>query len=104
MVGALLAGALVAPTLVAGALATATPVRSPVMLAIVIPRILYVASLFMFGLIDLTHGYYLATVLGLLAIAILFILSAPPDRAPLAVPPADRVEQDQAFQHDGKGM
>ena len=104
MVGAPLAGALVAPTLVAGALATATPVRSPVMLAIVIPRILYVASLFMFGLIDLTHGYYLATVLGLLAVAILFILSTLPDRAPLAVPPADRVEQNQAFQHDGKGM
>jgi len=31
------------------------------------PRILFSCSLFMFGLVDLTHGYYWATLLALLA-------------------------------------
>jgi putative membrane protein len=36
-------------------------------LAIFMPRILFCTSLFMFGLVDLTHGYYGATLLGILA-------------------------------------
>lgn len=32
-----------------------------------LPRVLYVLSLFMFGLVDLTHGYYGATLMGVLA-------------------------------------
>ncbi len=39
-------------------------------LVLLAPRILFSCSLFMFGLIDLTHGYYWATLLALLAAAI----------------------------------
>ena len=35
--------------------------------AFLAPRVLFVASLFMFGLVDLTHGYYGAIIPGLLA-------------------------------------
>lgn len=37
-----------------------------------IPRILFAASLFMFGLVDLTHGYYGGTLCAALAGAVLF--------------------------------
>lgn len=37
------------------------------------PRILFSCSLFMFGLVDLTHGYYWATLLALLAGAIIYL-------------------------------
>ena len=36
------------------------------------PRLLFVASLLMFGLADLTHGYYLAALFGLLAGGVLY--------------------------------
>ncbi len=36
-------------------------------LVTITPRLLFAASLFMFGLVDLTHGYYGATLLGILA-------------------------------------
>ena len=36
-------------------------------LVVLMPRILFGTSLFMFGLVDLTHGYYGATLLGILA-------------------------------------
>lgn len=37
------------------------------------PRILFSCSLFMFGLVDLTHGYYWATLLALLAGAVIYL-------------------------------
>ncbi len=37
------------------------------------PRFLFAASLFMFGLVDLTHGYYIATLLAILAGCLLFV-------------------------------
>lgn len=40
------------------------------------PRLLFAASLLMFGLVDLTHGYYGASVVGLLAGVILCLVSA----------------------------
>jgi putative membrane protein len=43
-------------------------------LAFVAPRLLFVTSLFMFGLVDLTHGYYLATFFALLAAALLYFI------------------------------
>ncbi len=42
----------------------AFPLRMPLFFA---PRILFAASLFMFGLVDITHGYYGAALLGILA-------------------------------------
>ncbi len=44
-------------------------------LVILMPRVLFSTSLFMFGLVDLTHGYYGATLLGLLAGLIVLVLS-----------------------------
>ena len=44
----------------------------PSRLALVAPRILFLASLFMFGLIDLTHGYYGAVIPAVL-VTLLFI-------------------------------
>jgi len=45
-----------------------------VRLARLIPRLLFCTSLFMFGLVDLTHGYYAGTVAALLAAAVLVLL------------------------------
>ena len=39
-----------------------------------IARFLFITSLFMFGLVDLTHGYYIATLLALLAGCLLVLL------------------------------
>ena len=39
------------------------------------PRILFGASLFMFGLVDITHGYYGAALLGVLAGLVLWGLA-----------------------------
>lgn len=47
---------------------------NPTRLAVLMPRILFVASLFMFGLVDLTHGYYGATLPGVIAGLILWLL------------------------------
>lgn len=41
----------------------------------IMPRVLFSTSLFMFGLVDLTHGYYGATLLGILAGLIVLALS-----------------------------
>ena len=69
-----------------------------------LPRWLYLASLLMFGLVDLTHGYYLAVLFGLLAAGLLWILPILPGRARPTIAPANRVEQDQALQRDREGM
>jgi uncharacterized membrane protein len=42
-------------------------------LALSIPRVLFAASLFMFGLVDLTHGYYGGTLCAVLAGAVLLV-------------------------------
>ena len=46
----------------------------PSRLALWMPRILFAASLFMFGLVDLTHGYYGAVLPGLIAGLMLWLL------------------------------
>jgi len=43
-------------------------------LAVLMPRILFVASLFMFGLVDLTHGYYGAIIPGVVAGLVLWLI------------------------------
>ena len=43
------------------------PSRPPSKLVVLAPRILFGTSLFMFGLVDITHGYYGAALLGILA-------------------------------------
>ncbi len=50
-------------------------VRAPLLLVAVTPRILFGASLFMFGLVDITHGYYGAALLGILAGLFLWLVS-----------------------------
>lgn len=69
-----------------------------------LPRWLYLTSLLMFGLVDLTHGYYLAVAFGLLAGALALILTTFPDRTRPAIAPADRVNQDQALKRDLDGV
>lgn len=44
-------------------------------LAAFAPRLLFISSLFMFGLVDLTHGYYLAVLLALIAGGLLLLLA-----------------------------
>ena len=62
-----------------------------------IPIWLYFANIFMFGLVDLTHGYYLAAGIAALA-GILPIISAPlPTNAGPLVMTTYGVEQDQTF-------
>ncbi len=46
-------------------------------LSLLAPRLLFFASLFMFGLVDLTHGYYLASLIALLTSASLWFLRSP---------------------------
>ena len=46
----------------------------PSRLALLMPRLVFIASLFMFGLVDLTHGYYGAILPGILAGLILWRL------------------------------
>ncbi len=51
------------------------PVLSSSKLVLLTPRILFSASLFMFGLVDITHGYYGAALLGILAGLVLWLVS-----------------------------
>ncbi len=51
------------------------PLRAPWLLVLLTPRILFGASLFMFGLVDITHNYYGAALLGILAGLALWLLS-----------------------------
>jgi uncharacterized membrane protein len=46
----------------------------PTWLAWLMPRLLFCTSLFMFGLVDLTHGYYAGTVAALIAAITLLLL------------------------------
>jgi len=72
-----------------------------------VPTWLYFANMLMFGLVDLTHGYYLAAAIALFAfilpLILLPLLLAPSPYHPiLTVMPADGIEQDQAFQPQRK--
>ena len=52
------------------------PLRAPLFsLILLTPRILFGTSLFMFGLVDITHGYYGAALLGILAGLVLWLVS-----------------------------
>lgn len=44
-------------------------------LAMFVPRLLFLCSLFMFGLIDFTHGYYWGAILALIAGILIYLLS-----------------------------
>jgi len=67
-----------------------------------VPILLYFANVLMFGLIDLTHGYYLAAAIAALAGILPIILTPlPTDAAPLIVT-AYGVEQDQTFKPNRK--
>ncbi len=67
-----------------------------------VPTWLYFATVFMFGLVDLTHGYYLAAGIAALAIILPIVLTSLPANTALPIIAADGVEQDQAFQHNRK--
>ncbi len=51
------------------------PLQVPWFIVRLTPCILFGASLFMFGLVDITHGYYGAALLGILAGLVLWLLS-----------------------------
>jgi uncharacterized membrane protein len=67
-----------------------------------IPWILYAANIFMFGLIDITHGYYLGVVFGIVAGILLWIMSSFPNYASLAMANIDGIEEDQTFEPERK--
>jgi len=67
-----------------------------------VPTWLYFANVFMFGLIDLTHGYYIAVGVAVLAAILPFVIPPLPGISPLPVIAAFGVEQDQVFQPDRK--
>ncbi|MDQ6643289.1 MAG: carotenoid biosynthesis protein [Chloroflexota bacterium] len=67
-----------------------------------VPILLYFANVLMFGLVDLTHGYYLAAGIAALAGILPIILTPlPTDAGPLIVR-AYGVEQDQTFKPNRK--
>lgn len=66
--------------------------------------LLYTANVFMFGLIDLTHGYYLGVLFAVIAGLLLLIIAPFPRYSKLTVPIMDSIEQDQAFQRHRKRM
>jgi uncharacterized membrane protein len=68
-----------------------------------LPTWLYFANVLMFGLVDLTHGYYLATAIALFAlilpiVLLSFVLAPFPGDTAFAVIPAHGIEQYQALQ------
>ena len=67
-----------------------------------VPIWLYFANVFMFGLVDLTHGYYLAAGIALLAVILPFVVTPLPTNATLPIMAAYGVEQDQALQPNRK--
>src|SRR5947209_6240390 len=62
------------------------------------PTWLYFANVFMFGLVDLTHGYYIGVGVAVLAAILPFVIAPLPGTSPLPIIAAFGVEQDQAFQ------
>ncbi len=64
--------------------------------------LLYVASIFMFGLIDLTHGYYLGLIFALLAGLLVLIVSPLPRYPRPTIADIDGLEKYQAFEPERK--
>ena len=67
-----------------------------------VPIWLYFANVFMFGLVDLTHGYYFAAGIALLAVILPFVVAPLPTNAILPIMMAYGIEQDQALQPNRK--
>lgn len=67
-----------------------------------VPTWLYFANVFMFGLISLTHGYFLAAGIAVLAIILPIVLTSLPANTALPIIAADGIEQDQTFQRNRK--
>ncbi len=64
--------------------------------------LLYTANVFMFGLIDLTHGYYLGVLFAVIAGLLLLIIAPFPRYPELTVSLIDSIEQDQPFKRRRK--
>jgi uncharacterized membrane protein len=73
-------------------------------LPLMIPFFLYAASIFMFGFIDLTHGYYLGLIFALLAGLLMWIVSPLPRYPRLLIADIDGIEEDQAFKPERERM
>jgi uncharacterized membrane protein len=67
-----------------------------------VPPLLYSANILMFGLIDLTHGYYIGVGCAVLASILLVIIAPFPRYSTFAVPLEYGIEQDQAFESNRK--
>lgn len=85
-----------------GAISFQNPSTFSSRLPLNVPIWLYFANVFMFGLVDLTHGYYFAAGLALLAIILPFVVAPLPTNAILPIMMAYGVEQDQALQPNRK--
>lgn len=62
-----------------------------------IPTWIYYANVFMFGLIDLTHGYYIAVGIAALAGILPIVLVSLPDDSALPIVATYGIEQDEAY-------
>ncbi|TMD68377.1 MAG: carotenoid biosynthesis protein [Chloroflexi bacterium] len=67
-----------------------------------VPTWLYFAIVFMFGLVNLTHGFYLAAGIAALAIILPIVLTSLPANTALPIIATDGIEQDQTFQRNRK--
>src|SRR5260370_4443686 len=65
-----------------------------------VPTWLYFANVFMFGLVDLTHGYYIAVGIAVLAVILPFVIPPLPGISPLLLIAAFEAQKDQVFQPD----
>lgn len=71
------------------------------------PRIaplLYTANVFMFGLVDLTHGYYWGVALAVFAGLLLLIIAPFPRYAEFSIPVIDSIQEYDPLQHHRKRM
>ena len=67
-----------------------------------VPTWMYFANVFMFGLVGLTHGYFLAAGIAALAIVLPIVLMSLPANTALPIIVGNGIEQDQAIQHPRK--
>ena len=84
--------------IMAGAISFQNPSTFSSRLPLNVPIWLYFANVFMFGLVDLTHGYYFAAGIALLAVILPFVVAPLPTNAILPIMIAYGIEQDQALQ------
>ena len=88
--------------IMAGAISFQNPSTFSSRLPLNVPIWLYFANVFMFGLVDLTHGYYFAAGIALLAVILPFVVAPLPTNAILPIMMAYGIEQDQALQPNRK--